>query len=107
MQLANKSQLKDKLAAMASGAHINLTEDRPVMHIALRAPRDKVLVVDGKDVVPEVHAVLDSINAFATKVRSGEWKVRGQLRSGVAVCVCMMAQLPTCLRDGTHNCSSP
>ena len=61
---------------MASGAHINLTEDRPVMHIALRAPRDKVMIVDGKDVVPEVHAVLDAINAFATAVRSGAWKVR-------------------------------
>ncbi len=74
-QLAEKSKLRDKMAAMASGAHINLTEDRPVMHIALRAPRDKVMIVDGKDVVPEVHAVLDAINAFATSVRSGEWKV--------------------------------
>src|SRR4029453_1968757 len=53
---------------------INITEDRAVLHVALRAPRDASIVVDGENVVPEVHAVLDKMSAFADRVRSGEWK---------------------------------
>lgn len=74
-QLATAAGLKDKIAAMASGKHINITEDRAVMHIALRAPKSQSIIVDGVDVVPEVHAVLDAIKAFSEQLRSGSWKV--------------------------------
>ena len=58
---------------MFAGEHINVTEDRAVLHTALRAPRDASLIVDGVDVIPQVHEVLDKVYAFADKVRSGEW----------------------------------
>lgn len=58
---------------MGTGEHINSTEDRAVMHMGLRAPRDKQFFVDGKDVVPEVHSVLDHIQEFSEKVRTKEW----------------------------------
>ena len=70
--LAVASKLSDKIDAMRSGVHINITEDRAVMHTALRAQADEEIVVDGKNVVPDVHAVLDRIAAFSTAVRSGE-----------------------------------
>ena len=60
--------------AMFSGEKINLTENRSVLHVALRAPRNATILADGKNVVPEVHAVLDKMTAFANRVRSGEWK---------------------------------
>ena len=59
---------------MFRGEKINVTENRAVLHVALRAPRDESIVVDGEDVVPEVHAVLDKMAAFADRVRSGAWK---------------------------------
>ena len=59
---------------MFSGEKINVTEKRAVLHVALRAPRDASILVDGKNVVPEVHAVLDKMAAFADRVRSGAWK---------------------------------
>jgi glucose-6-phosphate isomerase len=58
---------------MLAGEHINVTEDRAVLHTALRAPEGSTLVVDGVDVIPEVHSVLAKVYAFADKVRSGEW----------------------------------
>jgi glucose-6-phosphate isomerase len=58
---------------MGTGAHINSTEDRAAMHLALRAPREKQFFVDGHDVVPEVHSVLDHIQAFSEQVRTKEW----------------------------------
>ena len=60
--LAGVARLEQKRAAMAAGEHINTTEDRAVMHVALRAPRTKRLTVDGVDVVPDVHAVLSKVN---------------------------------------------
>ncbi|KAI9905518.1 hypothetical protein PsorP6_014023 [Peronosclerospora sorghi] len=69
--LAETAQLEQKLEAMASGAHVNATEDRAVMHMALRAPRTDQMFVDGHDVVPAVHQVLDAIRAFSTHVRRG------------------------------------
>jgi glucose-6-phosphate isomerase len=60
--------------AMFSGEKINVTENRAVLHVALRAPKGENIFVDGKDVVPEVHAVLDKMTAFSNRVRSGEWK---------------------------------
>ncbi|HWS33585.1 MAG TPA: glucose-6-phosphate isomerase [Actinoplanes sp.] len=72
--LAQRAKLSEKISAMFSGEHINITEDRAVLHTALRLPRDAQLVVDGQDVVADVHQVLDKMGAFADKVRSGEWK---------------------------------
>jgi glucose-6-phosphate isomerase len=67
---AGVEQLRD---AMFAGEHINVTEDRAVLHVALRAPRDERIEVDGEDVVPAVHAVLDKMSRFANRVRSGDW----------------------------------
>jgi len=72
--LAEKAKLRERTAAMFAGEHINVTEDRAVLHTALRLPRDAQLVVDGQDVVAEVHEVLDRMGAFSDRVRSGEWK---------------------------------
>jgi glucose-6-phosphate isomerase len=72
-QLARERELEQKRSAMFSGEKINATESRAVLHTALRLPRSASLVVDGQDVVPEVHAVLDHIKAFSDRVRSGQW----------------------------------
>jgi glucose-6-phosphate isomerase len=74
LQLADESGLHGKMDAMFSGEKINVTENRAVLHVALRAPKGETILVDGKDVVPEVHAVLDKMTAFSNRVRSGEWK---------------------------------
>src|SRR5690242_5010044 len=74
LQLADDSGLREQIDAMFRGDKINVTEKRAVLHVALRAPRDAKIFVDGKDVVPEVHAVLDRMAAFSTKIRSGAWK---------------------------------
>uniref|UniRef100_A0AAV1V8Z4 Glucose-6-phosphate isomerase n=1 Tax=Peronospora matthiolae TaxID=2874970 RepID=A0AAV1V8Z4_9STRA len=71
LDLAKAAEVTKKLQAMASGEHINSTEDRAVMHMALRAPKTRSLLVDGHDVVPQVHQVLDNIRRFTTNVRSG------------------------------------
>ena len=73
VQLAEDCGLPDRIDAMLSGEKINLTEKRAVLHTALRAPIDERIVVDGVDVVPEVHAVLDRMAVFARQVRSGQW----------------------------------
>ena len=74
LQLAGECGLREKIDAMFSGAKINATENRAVLHVALRAPKGETILVDGKNVVPEVHAVLDKMTAFSNRVRSGEWK---------------------------------
>ncbi len=74
LQLAEESGLRDRIEAMFRGDKINVSENRSVLHIALRAPKGHSIVVDGEDVVPDVHAVLDKMSAFAERVRSGEWK---------------------------------
>jgi len=74
IQLAEESGLKERIEAMFRGEKINLTEKRAVLHTALRAPRDASIIVDGENVVPKVHAVLDRMADFANRVRSGEWK---------------------------------
>jgi glucose-6-phosphate isomerase len=74
LQLADECGLRAKLNAMFSGEKINITENRSVLHVALRAPRNATILSEGKNVVPEVHAVLDKMTAFAKRVRSGEWK---------------------------------
>lgn len=74
LNLANASGLRERIDAMFRGDKINITENRAVLHVALRAPRGEQIFVDGVDVVPEVHAVLDKMSAFSDRVRSGEWK---------------------------------
>ncbi|MBO4528825.1 MAG: glucose-6-phosphate isomerase, partial [Victivallales bacterium] len=74
LQLAEEAGLKNAIEDMFNGVHINQTENRAVLHTALRAPKDAQLVVDGQDVIKDVHEVLDKMAAFANKVRSGEWK---------------------------------
>ena len=73
VELAEQSGLRERTAAMFAGEHINVTEDRAVLHVALRAPRGSTLIVDGQDVVAEVHEVLDRMTRFSHAVRSGEW----------------------------------
>mgnify|MGYP001820926228 CR=1 FL=1 len=72
--LAESAELNKWIEAMFTGEKINATEDRAVLHVALRAPKDAVIEVDGENVIPDVHAVLDQMSAFSNKVRSGEWK---------------------------------
>ena len=74
LELANESGLKARIEAMFTGEKINITEDRAVLHVALRAPKNAKILVDGKNVVPEVHDVLDKMGAFANRVRGGKWK---------------------------------
>ncbi|XP_043708979.1 glucose-6-phosphate isomerase, cytosolic isoform X2 [Telopea speciosissima] len=71
--LAEAAHLKQKINSMFNGEHINSTEDRSVLHVALRASRDEVICSDGKNVVPEVWKVLDKISDFSEKIRSGSW----------------------------------
>jgi glucose-6-phosphate isomerase len=74
LQLAEESALKARIEAMFCGEKINVTEGRAVLHVALRAPKEESISVDGEDVVPQVHAVLDRMAGFAGKIRSGTWK---------------------------------
>ena len=74
VQLAEESGLREGIEAMFRGEKINVTENRAVLHVALRAPREASIMVDGENVVPKVHAVLDRTAAFSQRVRSGEWK---------------------------------
>jgi glucose-6-phosphate isomerase len=74
IKLAEESRLRERIDAMFRGEKINLTEKRAVLHTALRAPREASIVVDGENVVPKVHAVLDRMSDFANRLRNGEWK---------------------------------
>jgi glucose-6-phosphate isomerase len=73
VELANQSGLRERIGAMFAGERINTTEDRSVLHVALRMPAGQTLIVDGADVVADVHEVLGAMAAFARRVRSGEW----------------------------------
>jgi len=74
VQLAEASNLRDRIDAMFRGDPINVTEGRSVLHVALRAPKGTSIIVNGKDVVPEVHAVLDRMSDFSERIRGGSWK---------------------------------
>jgi glucose-6-phosphate isomerase len=74
LALAQECALRERIDRMFAGERINVTENRAVLHVALRAPRSQKLTVDGVDVVPEVHEVLDRMAAFANQVRAGEWR---------------------------------
>ena len=89
LQLAEECDLRGRIDAMFRGEKINITEKRAVLHVALRAPKNETIMVDGKNVVPEVHAVLDKMTAFSNRVRSGEWlghtgkRIRNILNIGI------------------------
>ncbi|HVP49417.1 MAG TPA: glucose-6-phosphate isomerase [Bryobacteraceae bacterium] len=74
VQLAEESSLRQRIDAMFRGEKVNVTEKRAVLHVALRAPQGTSIVVDGENVVPQVHAVLDKMTDFSNRIRSGEWK---------------------------------
>src|SRR5207245_10600573 len=74
LQLADESGLRERIDAMFRGEKINITENRAVLHVALRAPGGASIVVDGENVVPQVHAVLDKMADFSNRVRRGAWK---------------------------------
>src|ERR687891_557323 len=74
VQLADESGLRERIDAMFRGEKINVTENRAILHVALRAPRGASIVVDGENVVPQVHAVLDKMANFSDRLRSGDWK---------------------------------
>src|SRR6188474_1477632 len=74
VQLAEESGLRERIGAMFRGDKINITENRAVLHVALRAPKKASIVVDGENVVPQVHSVLDKMADFSNRVRSGAWK---------------------------------
>src|SRR5437016_2961809 len=73
LRLAEESGLRERIDAMFRGEKINITEKRAVLHVALRAPKEASVVVDGLNVVPQVHAVLDKMADFSNRVRSGAW----------------------------------
>jgi glucose-6-phosphate isomerase len=73
-QLADESGLQARIDAMFRGERINITENRPVLHVALRAPKGASVFIDGENVVPQVHAVLDKMTHFCNRVRGGDWK---------------------------------
>ena len=74
VQLAAESGLRERIDAMFSGEKINITENRAVLYVALRAPTGVSIVVDGENVVPQVHAVLDRMADFSDRMRAGQWK---------------------------------
>src|SRR4029453_13813051 len=74
LRLADESGLRERIDAMFRGEKINITEKRTVLHVALRAARGASIIVDGRNVVPDVHAVLDKMADFSERVRSGAWK---------------------------------
>lgn len=74
LQLTEQSGLRKHIDAMFRGEKINVTEKRAVLHIALRTPKGQSIIVDGEDVVPQVHTVLDKMEAFSNKIRQGDWK---------------------------------
>src|SRR6185436_15799926 len=80
LQLAEESDLRGRIDAMFQGEKINTTEDRAVLHVALRAPKDASFLADGRNVVPQVHAVLDRMADLCTRIRTGAWTGHGGRR---------------------------
>ncbi|MCZ2857612.1 glucose-6-phosphate isomerase [Blastococcus sp. VKM Ac-2987] len=103
--LAERAGLRERIAAMFRGEHINTTEDRAVLHVALRMPADAELVVDGQHVVRDVHEVLERMRRFADRVRSGEWRghtgrpIRAVVNIGIGGSDLGPAMAYTALRD--------
>ena len=74
VQLATECGLRERTEAMFRGDRINISENRPVLHVALRAPRGESIIVDGKNIITDVHDVLDRMATFANRVRDGQWR---------------------------------
>src|SRR4029434_8065625 len=89
VHLAEESGLRVRVNAMFRGEKINITENRAVLHVALRAPKGASIIVDGENVVPQVHAVLDKMADFSNRVRSGAWKgyTGKRIRNVINVCI--------------------
>src|SRR3989442_14927769 len=92
-RLAEESGLRERIEAMFRGDRINVTENRAVLHVALRAPRGASIVVDGKNVVPDVHAVLDAMADFSNRVRSVAWNGHTVKRILNVVNICIVVSL--------------
>ena len=109
MRLAERAGLRERIDAMFDGAHINVTEDRAVLHAALRLPRSARLVVDGQDVVADVHRVLDRMGDFADRVRRGDWvgatgrRIRNVVNIGIGGSDLGPAMAYDALRDYTDR----
>ena len=84
VQLAEESGLRDRIDAMFRGDKINVTEKRAVLHVALRAPKNHSIIVDGENVVPQAHAVLKKMTDFSNRLRSGQWKGHPASRSATS-----------------------
>jgi glucose-6-phosphate isomerase len=108
-RLAEEAGLADRIEAMFAGRRINVTEDRPALHVALRAPRKETILVDGEDVVPTVHDVLDRMTGFAERVRSGEWTghtgrpIRSVVNVGIGGSALGPAMVVEALRHVSHR----
>ena len=107
--VAERAGLRHRIEAMFTGRKINVTEDRAVLHVALRAPRDAVIQVDGDNVVPAVHAVLDRMAAFSDRVRSGQWtgatgkRIRAVINIGIGGSDLGPAMAYEALRDASDR----
>src|SRR5260370_4203530 len=109
VQLAEESRLREKIEAMFRGDKINITENRAVLHVALRAPKTESIVLDGEDVIPAVHAVLDKMSGFADRVRSGEWKghTGKRIRNVVNIGIGGPELWPVMAYQALEHCSQP
>src|SRR2546426_11201430 len=110
IELAQESGLQSRIDAMFRGEKINTTERRAVLHVALRAPKGASIVVDGEDVVPQVHAVLDKMADFSNRVRSGEWKghTGKRIRNVINIGIGGSALRPAMAYDAVqHHSQSP
>ena len=87
VDLAHESGLQARIDAMFSGEKINITEGRAVLHVALRAPKGASILVDGQNVVPEVHAVLDRMAAFADRVRRKMWRAQSSRGASTRIAI--------------------
>jgi glucose-6-phosphate isomerase len=112
LALAEESKLREHTEAMFSGEKINITEKRAVLHVALRAPKGQSIIVDGEDVVPKVHQVLDRMAAFCDRVRSGEWQgftgkpIRNVVNIGIGGTATLQQarfDVPVCFECGQHG----
>src|SRR6201995_1614226 len=107
IELAEESGLAERRDAMFRGEHINVSEDRAVLHVALRMPRERSLIVDGVDVVKEVHETLDRRGAFCERVRDGEWRghTGKEIKNVVNIGIGGSDLRPVMAYEATRHCS--
>ena len=102
LQLADESGLPERTEAMFRGERINTAENRSVLHVALRMPKGSSLVVDGQDVVRDVHEVIERMAAFSERVRSGEWK--GHTGKPIRNVVNVFEEMTKSVSSGSRSC---